>query len=131
MDRERTLTDTQWDLIEGLLPGRVGTVGVTAKDNRLFIDAILWIARTGAPWRDLPKLFGRWNSVFKRYESWAKKDRWHQIFDVLAQNPDFEYVMIDSTIVRAHQHAAGGKGGLKVRQLAAPEEDAPVKFMLR
>jgi putative transposase len=130
MDRERTLTDRQWNLIEGLLPGRVGTVGVTAKDNRLFIDAILWIARTGAPWRDLPKLFGRWNSVFKRYESWAKKGRWNQIFDVLAQNPDFEYVMIDSTIIRAHQHAAGGKGGLKIRQLAVPEVVVPVKFML-
>jgi putative transposase len=130
MDRERTLTDTQWDLIGGLLPGRVGTVGVTAKDNRLFIDAILWIARTGAPWRDLPRIFGRWNSVFKRYESWAKKDRWTQIFDILVDNPDFEYLMIYSTIVRAHQHAAGGKGGLKVRQLVVPEVDAPVKSML-
>jgi putative transposase len=127
MDRERTLTDAQWARIEGLLPGRVGTVGVTAQDNRLFIDAVLWIARTGAPWRDLSVSFGLWNTVFRRYDRWAQTGRWEKIFEALADDPDFEYVMIDSTIVRAHQHAAGGKGGLKIRRLDAPEGDTLLK----
>jgi putative transposase len=129
MARERTLTDAQWSRIEGLLPGRVGTIGVTARDNRLFIDAVLWLARTGAPWRDLPASFGLWNTVFQRYDRWARKGRWERIFEALSDDPDFEYIMIDSTIVRAHQHAAGGKGGLRIKPLAVPEVAIPVKSM--
>lgn len=105
------LTDEQWVRVAPLLPGQVGTVGVSAKDNRLFLEAVLWIARTDGQWRDLPERFGKWNSVFVRYNRWSKTNVWQRLFDALRNNPDFEYAMIDSTIIRAHQHAAGAKGG--------------------
>lgn len=110
------LRDDQWAKIQDMLPGRQETVGVTAKDNRLFVEAILWIARTGAMWRELPERFGKWNSVFQRYNRWSKAGVFERIFQELADDPDFEYLMIDSTIVRAHQHSAGAKGGLKRRR---------------
>jgi putative transposase len=118
MERD-VLTDAQWDKIAPLLPGRVGSVGVSAKDNRLFLEGVLWIARTGAPWRDLPAVFGFWGCVYVRYNRWCKSGIWTRLFEALADEPDFEYVMIDSTIVRAHQHSAGGKGGLRIRPLDA------------
>ncbi len=109
------LTDEQWDRIKDLVPGKATDCGVTARDNRLFVDAVLWIARTGSPWRDLLLGFGTWNSVYVRFSRWAKKGVWESLFKALADDPDFEYLIIDSTIVRAHQHAAGAKGGLKIR----------------
>jgi putative transposase len=116
-ETREVLTDSQWLRLEDLLPGRVGHVGCTAKDNRLFLEAVLWIARTGSPWRDLPDKFGFWANVYVRYNRWCKEEKWQKVFETLSQDPDFEYVMIDSTIVRTHQHAAGGKGGLKIRIL--------------
>lgn len=113
------LTDRQWLLIEPHLPGKVGDRGVTAKDNRLFVEAVLWIARTSSPWRDLPPAFGLWNSVFQRFSRWSKDGVWWRLFEALAEDPDFEYLIIDSTIVRAHQHATGKKGGLKIAPSAA------------
>ena len=115
----RELTDSQWQRIEKLVPGKKGDKGRGGKDNRLFVDAVLWILRTGAPWRDLPDEFGKWNSVYTRFLRWARKGRWESLFKALADDPDFEHVMIDATIVRAHQHAAGAKGGLKIRPSAA------------
>jgi putative transposase len=112
----RELTDAQWRRIERLVPGKEGDKGRHGEDNRLFVDAVLWLARAGAPWRDLPKEFGPWNSVFQRFRRWAKKGVWEGIFNALVENPDFEYLIIDSTIVRAHQHAAGAKGGAKMRR---------------
>jgi putative transposase len=112
----RELTHTQWQRIERLVPGKEGDKGRHGADNRLFVDAVLWIARAGAPWRDLPQEFGNWNSVFQRFRRWAKKGVWERIFNALVENPDFEYLIIDSTIVRAHQHAAGAKGGAKMRR---------------
>ena len=109
------LTDEQWERIENLLPGKVTDRGVTGRDNRLFVDAVLWIARTGSPWRDLPSWFGEWNSVYVRFSRWAKKGVWESLFKALADDPDFECLIVDSTIVRAHQHAAGAKGGLEIR----------------
>ncbi len=109
------LTDGQWARIKDLASGKATDCGVTGRDNRLFLDAVLWIARTGSPWRDLPAEFGKWNSVWKRFSRWAKKGVWESLFKALADDPDFEYLIIDSTIVRAHQHAAGAKGGLKIR----------------
>ena len=109
------LTDEQWGRIKDLVSGKATDCGVTARDNRLFVDAVLWIARTGSPWRDLPSEFGKWNSVFKRFSRWAKKGVWESLFRTLVNDPDFEYLIIDSTIVRAHQHAAGAKGGLEIR----------------
>jgi putative transposase len=112
----RELTDAQWRRIERLVAGKEGDRGRSGEDNRLFVDAVLWLARAGAPWRDLPKEFGKWNSVFQRFRRWAKKGVWERIFNALLENPDFEYLIIDSTIVRAHQHAAGAKGGAKMRR---------------
>ena len=98
----RELTDAQWRRIEQLVPGKEGDKGRHGEDNRLFVDAVLWIARAGAPWRDLPEEFGNWNSVFQRFRRWAKKGVWQRVFNALIENPDFEYLIIDSTIVRAH-----------------------------
>ena len=103
--RRYGIRDDQWDRIKDLLPGRDGHVGVTAKDNRLFVEAVLYRYRTGIPWRDLPKRFGDWKQVHTRYSRWAKSGVWEKVFKVLAADADNEYAMIDSTIVRAHQHS--------------------------
>jgi putative transposase len=114
----RELTNAQWRRIEDLVPGKEGDRGRHGEDNRLFVDAVLWVLRTGAPWRDLPAEFGLWNSVFQRFNRWSRKGVWERIFKALGADPNFERVMIDATIVRAHQHAAGAKGGLKIRRSA-------------
>ena len=105
------ITDEKWARIKDLLPGKKGDPGVTAKDNRLFFDAILWIAKAGAPWRDLPKHFGKFNSVWRRFDRWSRKGVWKRVFDQL-QDSDLEWLMLDSTVIRAHQHAAGAKKGV-------------------
>lgn len=102
------ISDEHFARIEPLLPGKPSDPGRTARNNRLFIDAVLWIARTGAPWPALPDHFGKYNSVFQRFNRWAKKGIWTQIFDQL-QDPDLEWLMLDSTSVRVHQHAAGAR----------------------
>ena len=109
------LTDRQWDRIKDLVPGKASDCGVTGRDNRLFLDAVLWLVRTGAPWRDLPAGFGNWNSGWRRFSRWSGKGIWESLFNALVDDPDFEYLIIDSTIVRAHQHAAGAKGGPKIK----------------
>lgn len=106
--RRYEITDGQWELVAPLLPGKAGDVGRTACDNRLFLNAVLWVARSGAPWRDLPERFGPWNSVYVRFRRWARKGVWEVVFRAL-QDPDLEWLMVDSTVVRAHQHAAGKK----------------------
>jgi transposase len=98
------ITDEQWVLIEGLLPTR----GRRAK-NRLFVDAVFWIAKTGAPWRDLPLRFGSWNSVFRRFSRWSKSGVWARVSQALGGEPDLDKLILDTTIVRAHVHAAGAK----------------------
>jgi transposase len=123
MMRRHEITDDHWERIKDLLPGQPGDPGVTAKDNRLFVNAVLWIAKTGAPWRDLPERFGRWGSVWKRFDRWSTKGVWKRVFDAL-QDPDLEWMIIDSTVVRAHQHAAGKKGGKGPRPWDAPEADS-------
>ena len=106
--RRYEIKDYEWVRLEPLLPGKVGDVGRSAADNRLFINAVLWIARSGSPWRDLPERFGNWNSVYQRFRRWSKKDVWRQVFEAL-QEPDLDWLLLDSTTVRAHQHAAGQK----------------------
>jgi len=108
------LKDHQWARMEPHLPGKSSDPGRTGADNRLFIEAVLWLARTGSPWRDLPGFFGNWNSVFVRFSRWSKDGVWDRLFAAMADAPDFECVMIDSTIVRTHHHATGKKGGLKL-----------------
>ena len=126
--RRHEIEQEAWQRIERFLPGKAGDVGVTAVDNRLFINAVFWIAKTGAPWRDLPPRFGPWNSVYQRFNRWAKKGIWQKIAEALADDSDLEWLMIDSTVVRAHQHAAGKKGGKKVKDSAAAKVDSAPKF---
>lgn len=107
--RRYALRDDQWNKIKDLLPGTVGHVGVTAKDNRLFVEAVLYRYRAGIAWRDLPERFGDYKVIHLRHRRWSKTLVWQRLFEALAQDADNEYTMIDSTIVRAHQHSAGAK----------------------
>ncbi len=109
------LSASQWRKIEGFLPGRPETVGVTARDNRIFVNGVLWVLRSGAHWKDLPAEYGNWKSAHKRFTRWARAGIWERIFQTLPADPDDTYVMIDSTVVRAHQQAVCGKGGAKTR----------------
>ena len=102
------ISDERWARIEHLLPGKPSDPGRTARDNRLFLDAVLWIARTGAPWLDLPERFGKPNTAFQRFSRWAKTGVWQRLHAEL-QDPDLDWLMLDSTTVRAHQHAAGAQ----------------------
>lgn len=106
--RRHEITDRQWEAVAPLLSGKVTDCGVTAKDNRLFFNAVVWIMRTGCPWADLPERFGKPNSVCRRFRRLAQKDVWERAFLAL-QAPDLDWVMLDSTVVRAHQHSAGQK----------------------
>ena len=113
------LTDTQWEIIAPHCLGRDCDPGRTGPAPRLFVEAVLWIARTGCPWRDLPSEFGGWNTVFKRFRRWVKADAFYRMFRALAEDADFEYAMIDGTIVKVHRHGQGAKGGLKARPSGA------------
>ena len=119
MDRHG-LSDEQWELVEPLLPGKVGDRGRSGANNRKFVEAVLWIANTGAAWRDLPASFGNWNSSFRRFRRWAIKGVFDVLFERLSGAPDFEYAMIDGTIVRVHQQGTGARGGLIVRRSDVP-----------
>jgi transposase len=119
-DRERfVVSDAVWEKVAPVLPGKAPDPGATGKDNRLFLEAVLWRARTGSPWRDLPAAFGKWNSVFTRFRRWAKAGVFERVFARLSGEPDFEYALIDGTIVPAHQKASGARGGLSIRPSAA------------
>lgn len=117
------ITDRMWALMEPHCLGKITDPGRTGGDGRLFLEAVLWIARTGSPWRDLPGSFGNWNTVFKRFREWVKRDVFKRIFDALSGEPDMEYAMIDATIVKVHRHGQGAKGGLKVRLSANQKVD--------
>jgi len=122
--RRYGLRDDQWGRICDLLPGQQGHVGVTAADNRLFVEAVLYRYRAGVPWRDLLERFGPWKNVHTRFSRWSKSGVWERVFKHLAAEADNEYAMIDSTIVRAHQHSAGAqKKPAKTRRSAGPEVD--------
>ena len=114
------LNDEQWERVAPLLPGKPGDPGRSASDNRIFFEAVLWMARVGAPWRDLPETFGNWNTAFRRFRRWAQKGVFERLFQVLSGDPDFEYALIDGTIIRVHQHGTGAKGGLTIRPSGAP-----------
>ena len=110
--RRHELTDAQWNKIEPLLP-RGGRGQPSVRGDRNFINAVLWIAKTGAPWRDLPERFGSWKTLYNRFREWSKADKWQEIFEALALNDDDVAGIIDASIVRAYQDAAGGRGGPK------------------
>ena len=113
------VSDAAWEKIASLLPGKASDPGATARDNRLFLEAVLWRVRTGAPWRDLPSGFGRWNSVFQRFRRWVKGGVFERVFACLSDEPDFEHALVDGTIVTAHQKASGASGGPGTRPSAA------------
>jgi len=115
----RTLSDEQWARIEGLVAGKKTDRGRSGADNRLFVDAVLWMARSCAPWRDLPTDFGNWITVYTRFRRWTLSGVWENLFNALVDDPDFEYVMIDATISKVHADAAGAKGGLRLMGSAA------------
>jgi transposase len=109
--RRHELSDKQWGKIEPLL--LVRTRGRPALDDRRFVNAVVWIAKTGAPWRDLPERFGPWKTVYNRFNNWSKRGAWATIFEALQIDIDSDGSIADATVVRVHQHAAGGKGGSK------------------
>lgn len=123
MAKRYELTTAQWARIESLLPGKVGDPGRSGADNRTFVNAVLWVLRSGARWSDLPERYGKFKTVHKRFTRWAAKGVWEAVFAKLIRDKDNEYLMIDSTIVRAHQQAATGKGGPRTRLWGVPEAD--------
>lgn len=134
MLRRHEISDAAWDRIKHLLPGQPGQHGGVAQDNRRFLNAILWIARTGAPWRDLPERLGNWNSQWRRFDRWASKGRLAQIADAL-RDPDLDVLILDSTVIRAHPCAAGSKkagtglAAKTIRRLGAVGAASAPRFM--
>ena len=124
MNEERfVVSDMLWRRLEPRLPGKISDAGATAKDNRLFLEAVLWRVRTGSPWRDLPPAFGRWNSQFRRFRRWAKADIFKSLFRDMSNDPDLEYALIEGTIAQVHQKATGAKGGPSIKPLGARAAD--------
>jgi len=117
------LNDLQWEKIKDFLPGSKEDVGRTAADNRLFVNGVLWVLRSGARWHDLPERYGKYKSVHKRFMRWANSGVWERVFHALVSDKKNQYLMLDSTIVRAHQQAATGrKKGVRTRLWGVPEE---------
>jgi transposase len=109
--RRHDISDKVWEFLAPHLPGGAGRVGRPALDNRLFINAVFWILRTGAPWRDLPPDYGHWKNVQRRFCRWRDKGIWEQLLDKLIEDPDYEWLMIDASHCKVHPHATGAKGG--------------------
>jgi len=123
MVKRYELSDGQWERVKDLLPGKVGDPGRSGRDNRQFVDGVLWVLRSGAHWHDLPERYGKWKTVHTRFSRWAKAGVWERVFEALVRDRDNRYLMLDTTLVRAHQQAATGKGGPKIRRWGVPEED--------
>ncbi|KQT70022.1 transposase [Aureimonas sp. Leaf427] len=117
------ISGEQWAKIALLVPGKPGDPGRTASDNLLFVNGCLWVLRSGAHWCDLPERYGKWKTVHRRFSRWCHAGVWERVFEALTADRDNEYLMIDSTIVRAHQQAACGKGGPRIRRWGVPEVD--------
>lgn len=105
------ISDRAWNIIEPHLPGRRGSKSRPAKDNRRFINAVIWILRTGAPWRDLPPEYGNWSNTQRRFCRWRDKGIWAKLFKMFVQDPDFEWLMIDASYIKVHPDATGARGG--------------------
>ncbi len=117
------LSEAQWVRIAPMLPGKASDPGRTAADNRLFVNAVLWVLRSGAFWQHLPERYGKWKSVHARFTRWAKAGVWEKVFAELIKDRSNKYLMLDTTLVRVHQQAAGGKGGPRIRRWGVPEAD--------
>lgn len=109
--RRHDLSNRVWELLEPHLPGREGAWGGKARDNRQFINAVFWILRTGAPWRDLPPDYGDWKNTHRRFSRWRDAGIWEKLLERLIIEPDYEWLMIDASHIKVHPHAAGAKGG--------------------
>lgn len=109
--RRHDISDHLWSLLSPHLPGSSGSVGRPAQDNRLFINAVFWILRTGAPWRDLPCDLGDWKNTQRRFCRWRDRGIWEKLLNVLIEDPDYEWIMIDASHCKVHPHASGAKGG--------------------
>ncbi len=124
MSHRYAISDADWDRVKDLLPGQPGQHGGVAHDNRRFLDAVLWVARTGAAWADLPERLGNPNTQWRRFDRWAAKGRWDPILAAL-RDSDLDILILDSTVVRAHPCAAGSKksgtapGARRIRPSAA------------
>lgn len=105
------ISDHVWELLEPHLPGRRGVWGGVAHNNRLFINGVLWILRTGAPWRDLPSQYGGWKNTHRRFCRWRDRGGWENLLEVFIDLPDLEWLMMDASHVKVHQHATGARGG--------------------
>jgi transposase len=105
------ISDSLWEILEPNLKGKKGTWGGNARDNRCFINAVFWILRTGAPWRDLPPDYGDWKNTHRRFCRWRDAGEWERLLELLVDDPDFEWLMIDASHVKVHQHATGALGG--------------------
>ncbi|MDO4708783.1 MAG: IS5 family transposase, partial [Pseudomonadota bacterium] len=105
--RRYDLSEHHWTLLEPHLPGQRGQWGGIVKDNRLFINAVLWILRTGAPWRDLPPDYGDWKNAHRRFCRWRDSGRWEALLEYFVEQPDFEWLMMDASHCKVHPHAAG------------------------
>jgi transposase len=109
--KRHDLSNELWNKMERLLPGREGTIGRHGRDNRLFINAVFWILRTEAPWRDLPPDFGNWKNTYRRFSRWRDCGVWKKLVDNLCGEPNLKWVMVDSTHIKVHPHGTGAKGG--------------------
>lgn len=123
MPKRYELTEAQWQKVKDILPGKAGDRGRTAENNRLFVNAVLWILRSGAFWCHLPAHYGNWKTIHKRFTRWAKAGIWENVFKILLADAKNDYLLIDSTIVRVHQQATSGKGGAQTRLWGVPEVD--------
>ncbi len=124
------LTEEGWNVLASLLPAERGRGGRPAGDNRTYVNGMLGVLRTGAPWRDLPEKYGHGNSVYRRHLRWRDRGVWESVLAALtdAREDETSY-SLDSTIVRGHAQAAGAKGGLQKRRLVVRGEASPVKCM--
>ncbi|KTT96757.1 transposase [Sphingomonas yabuuchiae] len=121
--RRYELSEAQWSRIALLVPGKTADPGRRGSDNRLFVNGCLWVLRSGAHWCDLPERYGKWKTVHRRFSRWCHAGVWERVFEALTVDRDNQYLMIDSTIVRAHHQAATGKGGARIRRWGVPEAD--------
>jgi transposase len=129
MSRRHELTDQQWEAIRDHIPGKQGDPGRTGKDNRTFVNAVVYVAKTGIPWRDLPERFGKWNSVWRRFDRWCASGVWGELVQVLG-DPDLEEVHLDSTSIKAHLSASGSRrrpAEKKRPQMKDVASDVPVE----